>query len=174
MHMPSTNGSNRKPNRTVWILSGRGPEMLGWPNPELPLRNLLPHDAQTLSLLVFIFRTCSDEISANLVNQESCCCCFLSETSQKFWKWKNLPLLENRWNFGLNRMNLDIKLIFSKLNPFSGGKYSNFMTCSPFQGEILWCRISKTRKATRLKICIRHAFMAILTKWHSFISIGWW
>ena len=28
--------------------------MLGRPNPELPLRNLLPHDAQTLSLLVLI------------------------------------------------------------------------------------------------------------------------
>ena len=51
----------------------------------------------------------------------------------------------------------------SKLNPFFGGKYPNFITLPRFQREILWHHISKSRKATRLKFCIRHAFMAILT-----------
>ena len=27
-----------------------------------------------------------------------CCCSFLTETSQKFWKWKMFPMLENCWN----------------------------------------------------------------------------
>ena len=37
------------------------------------------------------------------------------------------------------------------------------MTCSPLQREILWRHISKNRKATGVKFCIRHSFMAIMT-----------
>ena len=60
---------------------------------------------------------------------------------------------------------------FSKLNLFSGGKYLNFMTRSPRQKGILWRHISKTRKATRLKFCIGHAFMAIDSCKVSFQSV---
>ena len=63
-------------------------------------------------------------------------------------------------SFGSRRMILDIKLIFLNLNSFSVGKYQNSKTGSLLQREILSRHISKNRK---LKFCIRHAFMAIMT-----------
>ena len=38
------------------------------------------------------------------------------------------------------------------------------MTRSPLEREVLCSDISKTRKTTRPKFCIRHAFMAIVTR----------
>ena len=58
----------------------------GWPNSQLPFRNLLFYDAQTLWILVFIFKTCPDQILVKWINQGGCCCSFLIETSKKFWK----------------------------------------------------------------------------------------
>ena len=45
------------------------------------------------------------------------------------------------------------------------------MTCSLLLREILWRHISKTRRATRLKFCIRNAFLAIMT--HTKIYFNW-
>ena len=78
---------------------GGGAQRPGWPNSQLPIRNLLSYDAQTWWLLVFILETPFGHISAKLVNQGGCCCSFLIETSQKFWKWKIFPMLENCWNW---------------------------------------------------------------------------
>ena len=47
----------------------RGAQRPGWPNSQLPIRNLLFYDAQTLRLLVFILKTRSDQILAKLINQ---------------------------------------------------------------------------------------------------------
>ena len=129
---------------------GEGTQGPGWPNSQLPFKNLLLYDAQSLWLLVFTIKTCSDEILAKLVNHGSCCCFFLIETFQKFWEWKNFRLLENCWgvNFEWKRTNLEIKAFF-RLNPFSGAKYPYSMTLSILQ--ILWCHISKTGKAIRLR-----------------------
>ena len=81
-------------------LSGPGgAQRPGWPNSQLPIRNLLSNDAQTWWLLVFILETPFGHILAKLVNQGGCCCSFLIETSQKFWKWKIFPMLENCWNW---------------------------------------------------------------------------
>ena len=63
---------------------GGGAQRPGWPNSQLPIRNLLSYDAQTWWLLVFILETPFGHISAKLVNQGGCCCSFLIETSQKF------------------------------------------------------------------------------------------
>ena len=76
-----------------------GAQRPGWQNSQLPIRNLLSYDAQTWWLLVFILETPFSHISAKLVNQGGCCCSFLIETSQKFWKWKIFPMLENCWNW---------------------------------------------------------------------------
>ena len=67
---------------------GAGAQRPGWPNSQLPIRNLLPYDAQTWWLLVFILKTPFGQILAKLVNQGGRCCSFLIETSQKLWKWK--------------------------------------------------------------------------------------
>ena len=71
----------------------------GWPNSQLSIRNLLSYDAQTWRLFVFILVTPFGHISAKLVYQWGCCCSLLIETSQKFWKWKIFPMLENCWNW---------------------------------------------------------------------------
>ena len=71
----------------------------GWPNSQLPIRNLLSYDAQTWWLLVFILKARSDQILAKLINQGGYSCSFLIEMSQKIRKWKNFPLLENFWNW---------------------------------------------------------------------------
>ena len=85
---------------TLLTLSGPGgAQRPGWPNSQLPIRHLLSYDAQTWWLLVFILETPFGHISAKLVNQGGCCCSFLIETSQKFWKWKIFPMLENCWNW---------------------------------------------------------------------------
>ena len=77
------------------IRFGGGAQMPGWPNSHLPFRNFLVYDTQTLLLSVFIFKTCSDQILAKLINLGGCCCSFLIKRSQKFTKWKNFPLLGN-------------------------------------------------------------------------------
>ena len=80
------------------------------------------------------------------------------------YAWKVLKLTW-RVNFGSRRTILDIKThFFFKLDPFSGGKYPNFMTCSLLLREILWRHIFKTRRAIRLKFYIRNAFMAIMIR----------
>ena len=85
---------------THLTLSGPGGvQRPGWSNSQLPIRNLLSYDAQTWWLLVFILETPFGHILAKLVNQRGCCWSFLIETSQKFWKWKIFPMLENCWNW---------------------------------------------------------------------------
>ena len=120
-------------------LSGReegGNQRPGWPNSQLTIKNLLLYDAETRWLLIFILKAHSDQILAKLINQWGCCCSFVIETSQKFLKWKNFPLLENCWNwhggqFWVEKNDSGHKnLLFLKLKPFSGGKQSNRMTCS--------------------------------------------
>ena len=62
-------------------------------------------------------------------------------------------------NFVSKRTNMDIKSHFlKKLNPFSGSKYPNFMTCSLLQREIWWRHICKTRKATRVEFLHQACF----------------
>ena len=58
---------------------------------------------------------------------------------------------------------LDIKLSSLKLRPFLGGKYPKLMTISLLQTEICDVISPKLVKATRPKLCIRHAFMAVMT-----------
>ena len=78
---------------------GWGVQRPGWPDSQLPIRNLLFYDAQTWWLLVFILNTPYGQILAKLVNQGGCCS-FLIETSQTCWKWKIFPLLKkNDWNW---------------------------------------------------------------------------
>ena len=94
------NKKGRAQNFFLLTLSGPGgAQRPGWPNSQLPIRNLLSYDAQTWWLLVFILETPFGHILAKLVNQGGCCCSFLIETSQKFWKWKIFPMLENCWNW---------------------------------------------------------------------------
>ena len=99
-------------------LSGLGAQRPRWPNSQLTIRNLLLYDAETWWLVVFILKAHSDQILAKLINQGGCCCSFVIEMSQKFWKWKKFPLLENclklTWgvNFGSRRTILDIKNSF--------------------------------------------------------------
>ena len=78
---------------------GGGAQRPRWSNSQLPIRNLLSYDAQTWWLLVFILETPFGHILAKLVNQGGCCWSFLIETSQKFWKWKIFPMLENCWKW---------------------------------------------------------------------------
>ena len=105
-----------------------GAQRPGGPNSQLTIRNLLLYDAETWWLLVFILKAHSDQILAKLINQGGCCCSFVIETSQKFWKWKKFPLLENCWNwhggqFWVEKNDSAHKnSFFFKLNPFSGGK----------------------------------------------------
>ena len=101
-HMCWTTGGNQA-HKVLQILTlsgpGGGAQRPGWPNSQLPIRNLLSYDAQTWWLLVFILKTPFGHILAKLVHQGGCCCSFLIETSQKFWKWKIFPMLENCWNW---------------------------------------------------------------------------
>ena len=96
----ATSGGPPPKDEKGLTLSGLGgAQRPGWPNSQLPIRNLLSYDAQTWWLLVFVLETPFGRISAKLVNQGGCCCFFLIETSQKFWKWKIFPMLENCWNW---------------------------------------------------------------------------
>ena len=113
------NRSHYPEKASALTLSGPGgAQRPGWPNSQLPIRNLLSYNAQTWWLLVFILETPFGHILAKLVNQGGCCCSFLIKTSQKFWKWKIFPMLENCWNwhggvnFGSRRTILDIKTHF--------------------------------------------------------------
>ena len=72
----------------------------GWPNSQLPIRNLLSYDAQTWWLLVFILKARSDHILAKLINQGGGLLLLFSHRDvTKIRKWKNFPLLENFWNW---------------------------------------------------------------------------
>ena len=104
-------------------------------------RNFLPHNVQTLSLVVFIFKTCSDQILANLVNQ-GVAAALLSSRRSKNLENENILLclkiaeINMGVNFGSKRTSLDRKInFFPKLNQFPGDKYPNFMVCSPLQRE---------------------------------------
>ena len=166
----SENGMNTTES-THKHIQGVNPIRPGWPNSQLPFRNLLLYDAQTLWLLVFIFKTYSDQILAKLINRGGGGggggSSFFIKSSRKIFQIKKFSsawkLLKLTWevNFESRRTILDIKksLFFLKLNPFSGGKYPNSVTCSLLQREILWRHISRNSKATRL----RHAFMTVLT-----------
>ena len=90
-------------------------------NSQLPFRNLLFYDTQTLKIIVFIFKTCSDKILAKLINQGGCCWSFPI-------KRKNFHLLENQlkltWGgqFWVKKNDFgDNNSFFLKLNPFPGG-----------------------------------------------------
>ena len=124
---------------------GGGAHRPWWPNSELPVKNLLPYDAQTLWLLVFIFKTCSDQILAKLVNKGGCCCSFLIETSQNFWKWKIFLCLKiAEIDMGVNFGSKFCDIISPKLEMLPD---SNFAS-----GMLSWL----------------YGLM------QSFISIGWW
>ena len=138
-----------RPNCDLSPIRPRGPQRPGWPNSQLPFRNLLPYDAQTLWLLAFAIKTCSIQTLAKLVSQGGCCCSFLIKMSRKFWKWKNFPLLENCWNWhgesilGRKERISTWKLIFLKLNPFAGGKYPSLMTCSGKLCDVISPKLEK-------------------------------
>ena len=106
-------------------------------------RNLHLCDGQTLGVLVFIFKTCSDQILAKLINQGGYCCSFLIKTSKKFDNEKiflclKIAKIYMGVNFGSRRTILDIKTrFFLKLTNFSGGKYPKSMPHSLLQREIL-------------------------------------
>ena len=113
-------------------------------NSHLPFRNFLFYGAQMLWLSVFIFKTCSDQILAKLINLEGCCCSFLIKRSQKFTKWKKFPLLGNCWNwhwggggnFGSRKTILDINTNFFKAKPIFWGVNSRIWWLVPFfRGE---------------------------------------
>ena len=69
-------------------------------------------------------------------------------------------LLKLTWEVNLG----SIISTFLTLSPFSGGKYPNLMICSLLYRETLSHDFSKKRKANRLKFCIRHAFMVLMTQ----------
>ena len=52
---------------------------------------------------------------------------------------------------------------FLKLNPFSGGKYLDFMARPLFRGKFCDVISPKLEKLPDSKVCVRHAFIAILT-----------
>ena len=92
----------------------------GWPNSQLPFRNLLTYVAQTLRLSVFIPKTCSDQILAKLVSRGKggCCCSFLIKDVSKILKMKKFSFarkllkLASGVNFGSKRSILEIKTHF--------------------------------------------------------------
>ena len=70
----------------------------------------------------FYLKTCSEQILTKLVDQGSCCCSFLIEMWQKFWKWKTFLFLKiaeidmgGGSIFWWKRTNLDIKTHFFKV-----------------------------------------------------------
>ena len=100
---------------------GGGAQRPGWPNSQLPIRNLLFYHA--LNVLTKFYRSWSIKGGGG---GGGCCCSFLIKASQKFTKWKIFLCLEIAEidmgvNFGSRRTILNIKTLFFKLNPFSGG-----------------------------------------------------
>ena len=116
---------------------------------------------------VVIFEIRSDEILGILVIQGGCYYSFHQDVSKMF-KMINFPPLENCWNwhggqFWVEKDNSGYNNLFSRVKPFSWGKYLNSMMSHSFlDREILWHHISKIRKATKRKFCIRHAFITIM------------
>ena len=135
--------------RRLGVGGGGWAQRPGWPNLQLPFRNLLFYDAQTLWILV---KTYSDQILAKLINQEGggwCCCSFLIETSQKFWKWKNFLLLENFWNwhgsqFWVEKNDSGHKnLSFLRLKPLSMGNIWIWWLIPFFRGNSVTSYLQK-------------------------------
>ena len=73
-------------------------------------------------------------------------------------------------NFGSKKTILDVKSHFLSETHFPGVNI-RIRWLVPFKREILRRHISKLRKATRLKFCIRHAFMDIIT--HAKFHLSW-
>ena len=107
---------------------GGGAQRPGWPSSQLPIRNLLLYDSQTWWILVFILKTCSDQILAKMVNQEVAAALFSLRHAKNVENEKKFPLLENCWNWHGGSILVrekrfwTLKLIYLKLNPFSRGK----------------------------------------------------
>ena len=108
---------------------GGGAQRPRWRSSQLPFINLLFYDAQILWLLVFILKTCSDQILAKLIYQEVATPLFSWRQPNNFEK-----LLKLTWgiNFGSRRTILDIKTLFYKVKPIFRWKYPNLMTHSLF------------------------------------------
>ena len=73
--------------KSVLTLSGPGgggAQKPGWPNSQLPIRNLLFYDAQTWWLLVFILKIHSDQIWVKLINQGVAAAYLSSKRPQNF------------------------------------------------------------------------------------------
>ena len=126
---------------------------------QLLIRNLLSYDAQTWWLLVFILKTHSDQILAKLINQGVAAALLKSKHPKNVENEK----LSSAWQLLKLNDSGHKKLILLKLKiRFPGVNSRNWWLVRFFRGK-LWHHISKTRKATRLKFCIRNAFMCIMT-----------
>ena len=85
-------------------------------------------EAWKLEVIVAInLKTCSDQILAKLINQGVAAVLFSSRRpknlqNEKICLYLEITEIDMGVNFGSRRTILDIKLIFLKLNPFSGGK----------------------------------------------------
>ena len=102
-----------------------GAQRLWWSNSQLLISNLLLYDVQTLWLLVFIVKTCSDQILAKSIDQGVTAALF-SSRRPKIYKMKKFPstwkLLKLTWgvNFGSRKTILDIKTFFKVKPVFRG------------------------------------------------------
>ena len=104
------------------------------------LKTFYLNDAQTLWISGFIPKICFDQTEAKFVSQ-GFLLLFLIEMSKIFLKWKKFPVLETCWNwhrgkFLAEKDDFGHKTHLWKLNPFSGGKYPNSITCSLLEKEI--------------------------------------
>ena len=147
-------------------------------NSQLPFKNLLTCDAQTLWISVFIFETCSDLILAKLIDQGVAAALSSSRRLKNFENEKNffcLKIAETDMGsrFWVNKNDSGHKILFFKLKPFSAGKYLNSMTRSLLEREILWRHISKLE---RLPDSNSASGMLLWLCWvmQNFISIGQW
>ena len=100
-------------------LSGPGgwAQRSGWSNSQLPIRNLLLRDAQTFRLLVFVFKTCSDQILAKLISQGVVAALFSSTCpknlkNEKIFLHLEIAEMDMGVNFGSRRAIMDIKTHF--------------------------------------------------------------
>ena len=107
-----------------------------------------------------------------------CCRSFVIETSQKFWNMKNFPLPKNCWNwhggqFWVEENNSGLNTYFLKLNPLTGGKYPNLMTCSLFRpkfSDVISSKIEKLLDSNFTSDIILHESLLLM---QSFVSIDW-
>ena len=95
------------------------------------------------------------------------------DTAEKFWKWKSFPLLEiSEIHMGRqfwvekndSRHKNPIFLVIPIFQEWISESDDSFPSWEGFPANFcLWRHISKNRKATRLKFCIRHSLMLIMT-----------